>query len=115
MYVRNVNFQFSLVLNGFTSDKVDAKSVVISAMGKVEEEDDLNSDGEYHDKDDGDDKVTEYWDSDHHKFEWSGYMQSLDSRSWHALGLGVPESFLSKGQQLMTLFAVAHYLQLQVL
>ncbi|KAJ7376449.1 HEAT repeat containing 9 [Desmophyllum pertusum] len=43
-----------------------------------------------------DDKVEEYWGSDHHKFEWSGYMQSLDPRSWHALGLGVPESFLSK-------------------
>ncbi|XP_022795449.1 uncharacterized protein LOC111334030 [Stylophora pistillata] len=43
-----------------------------------------------------DDKVAEYWHSDHHKFEWSNYMQSLDARSWHALGLGVPESFLSK-------------------
>ena len=47
---------------------------------------------------DDDDKVAEYWNSDHHKFEWSNYMQSLDSRSWHALGLGVPESFLSRGQ-----------------
>lgn len=45
---------------------------------------------------DDDDKVAEYWNSDHHKFEWSNYMQSLDSRSWHALGLGVPESFLSR-------------------
>ena len=44
-----------------------------------------------------DDKVEEYWSSDHHKFEWSSYMQSLNPRSWHALGLGVPESFLSKG------------------
>lgn len=94
-------FQFSLVLNFVTSDKVDAKSVIISAMDKVEEEDDLNLDGEYpgdDDDDDDDDKVADYWDSDHHKFEWSGYMQSLDPRSWHALGLGVPESFLSKGQ-----------------
>lgn len=45
---------------------------------------------------DDDDKVAQYWNSDHHKFEWSNYMQSLDSRSWHALGLGVPESFLSR-------------------
>ena len=49
------------------------------------------------DDDMDDDKVAEYWSSDHHKFEWSGYMQSLNPRSWHALGLGVPESFLAKG------------------
>ena len=55
-----------------------------------------NEEGE--NMDDDDDKVAEYWNSDHHKFERSNYMQSLDSRSWHALGLGVPESFLSRGQ-----------------
>ena len=49
------------------------------------------------DDDVNDDKVEEYWSSNHHKFEWSDYMQSLNPRSWHALGLGVPESFLSKG------------------
>lgn len=88
-----------VINDGSHKDKVDAKSVIISAMDKVEEKDDLNSDGEYpngDDDDDDDDKVADYWDSDHHKFEWSGYMQSLDPRSWHALGLGVPESFLSK-------------------
>ena len=59
----------------------------ISKADTVKEEgDDMN-----------DDKVVEYWSSAHHKFEWSCYMQSLDPRSWHALGLGVPESFLSKG------------------
>ena len=57
-------------------------------MDAVEEEDDAFDD---------DDEVEAYWGSDHHKFEWSGYMQSLDPRSWHALGLGVPESFLSRG------------------
>lgn len=59
----------------------------VSKMDAVEEEDDVFND---------DDEVEAYWGSDHHKFEWSGYMQSLDPRSWHALGLGVPESFLSR-------------------
>ena len=61
-----------------------------SQMNTVEKEDDVFID-------DDDDKVEVYWDSDHHKFEWSDYMQSLDPRSWHALGLSVRESFLSKG------------------
>ena len=74
-------------------------------MSKVEEEEDLDDSDEYYvdydnGEDDDDDKVMEYWGSDHHKFEWSGYMQSVDPRSWHTLGLGVPESFLSKGQYL---------------
>ena len=59
----------------------------VSKAGAAQQEDD----------DVNDDKVEEYWSSDHHKFEWSDYMQSLNPRSWHALGLGVPESFLSKG------------------
>ena len=62
-----------------------------SKMNAVEEEDDVFVDT------DDEDKVEAYWGSDHHKFEWSDYMQSLDPRSWHALGLGIPESFLSKG------------------
>ena len=69
--------------------------------GRVESEDPttVSKAGTAQQEDDGvnDDKVEEYWSSDHHKFEWSGYMQSLNPRSWHALGLGVPESFLSKG------------------
>ncbi|XP_078346975.1 uncharacterized protein LOC144632253 isoform X2 [Oculina patagonica] len=59
----------------------------VSKTGTVKQGDDDDVD---------DDKVAEYWSSDHHKFEWSGYMQSLNPRSWHALGLGVPESFLAK-------------------
>ncbi|XP_031566624.1 uncharacterized protein LOC116301673 [Actinia tenebrosa] len=42
----------------------------------------------------------EYWDMDHHKFEWSDYMQTLDPRSWHALGIAVQESFISKEKPL---------------
>lgn len=68
--------------------------------GRVESEDltSVSKAGTAQQKDDdvNDDKVEEYWSSDHHKFEWSGYMQSLNPRSWHALGIGVPESFLSK-------------------
>ena len=70
-------------------------------MDTVEEGDDLNDD-------DDDDQVAEYWSSDHHKFEWSGYMQTLDPRSWHALGLGVPESFLLRGWCLTRLWICAN-------
>lgn len=63
---------------------------VLSKADTVKQEDD-------DDDNDENDKVAKYWTSDHHKFEWSDYMQSLNPRSWHALGLGVPESFLSKG------------------
>ena len=42
----------------------------------------------------------EYWDMAHHKFEWSDYVQALDPRSWHALGIAVQESFISKGRSL---------------
>ena len=59
-----------------------------------EEDDDVNDD--YND-DGNQDMVAEYWSSDHHKFDWSGYMENLDPLSWHSLGLGIPESFLSKG------------------
>lgn len=38
-----------------------------------------------------------YWDSDHHKFEWCDYMINQDDRSWHALGIAVQDSFISKG------------------
>ena len=43
------------------------------------------------------DATEQYWQSEHHKFLWSEYMQNLDLRSWHALGLCVPETFLPKG------------------
>lgn len=59
-----------------------------------EEDDDMNDD--HGNDDDSQDMVAEYWSSDHHKFDWSGYMQNLDPLSWHSLGLSVPESFLSK-------------------
>ena len=88
---------------------MDTKGTAVSIVSKVEEDEEDNDwndsddydngdDDDDENDDDDDDKVVEYWGSDHHKFEWSGYMQSLDPRSWHALGLGVPESFLSKGQ-----------------
>jgi hypothetical protein len=43
---------------------------------------------------------SEYWDMDHHKFHWSNYMQAMDPRSWHALGIAVQDSFISKGTTL---------------
>lgn len=56
-------------------------------------------------KNDGDEPVEkeegaheeEYWDMDHHKFEWSDFMMNFDPRSWHALGIVVADSFLNKG------------------
>ena len=64
-----------------------------------EEDDDLNDD--HGNDDDNQDMVAEYWSSDHHKFDWSGYVQNLDPLSWHSLGLSVPESFLSKGNNII--------------
>ncbi|CAH3196062.1 unnamed protein product [Porites evermanni] len=73
-----------------TSPEHSQDVTAASRINAVEEEDDVFVDT------DDEDKVEAYWGSDHHKFEWSDYMQSLDPRSWHALGLGIPESFLSK-------------------
>ena len=39
-----------------------------------------------------------YWKMDHHKFEWSDFMMNYDPRSWHALGIVVPNSFLNRGK-----------------
>lgn len=64
--------------------------------GNLNDNDDNYVTDAYNNDDDNQDMVGEYWSSEHHKFEWSDYMQSLDPLSWHALGLGVPESFLSK-------------------
>lgn len=86
----NLDGEDSLLLTPINGKKGRVESedpTTVSKAGTAQQEDD----------DVNDDKVEEYWSSDHHKFEWSGYMQSLNPRSWHALGLGVPESFLSKG------------------
>ena len=83
-----VHFTFS----GSTGDRV----LIIGEEGILNEEDDDMNDDHGND-DDSQDMVAEYWSSDHHKFDWSGYMQNLDPLSWHSLGLSVPESFLSKG------------------
>ena len=38
--------------------------------------------------------VDKYWSSDHHRFEWTNFMQKLDPMSWHALAISHPDSFL---------------------
>ena len=40
------------------------------------------------------DMVDDYWNSDHHRFEWTNFMQKLDPLSWHALAISYPDSFL---------------------
>ena len=80
----------------FTGDRV----LIIGEEGILNEEDDDLNDDRGND-DDSQDMVAEYWSSDHHKFDWSGYMQNLDPLSWHSLGLSVPESFLSKGNRVI--------------
>jgi len=42
--------------------------------------------------------VDKYWSSDHHRFEWTNFMQKLDPMSWHALAISHPDSFL-KGDE----------------
>eukprot|EP00794_Sanderia_malayensis_P009086 gene9085-10055_t len=44
------------------------------------------------------DKVTDYWTSDHHRFEWVNFIQSLNPLSWHSLAISYPDSFLKKGE-----------------
>ena len=45
-----------------------------------------------------DDAADKYWKSDHHKFEWPDLdVQQRAPLSWHALGLPVQDSFVSKG------------------
>ena len=44
--------------------------------------------------------VDDYWNSDHHRFEWTNFMQKLDPLSWHSLAISHPDSFL-KGKMIL--------------
>ncbi|XP_065066138.1 uncharacterized protein LOC135692046 isoform X2 [Rhopilema esculentum] len=41
--------------------------------------------------------VDYYWNSDHHRFEWTNFMQKQDPLSWHALAISYPDTFLKQG------------------
>ena len=46
------------------------------------------------------DVVMEYWQSEHHRFEYGDYadvLTQLDPLSYHQMGLAVPGSFLMRG------------------
>ncbi|XP_048586583.1 uncharacterized protein LOC5504792 isoform X2 [Nematostella vectensis] len=60
------------------------------ATGSSDKEEDLQMDTH------GGEEEEDYWEMDHHRFQWSEYMQNLDPRSWHALGLAMQDTFLVK-------------------
>lgn len=55
-------------------------------------------------------KADEYWNSDHHRFEWTNFMQNLDPLSWHALAISYPDSFLKGISQIYFIqIAIANF------